>query len=75
MGTDSVNELPGGAVNVDLARGDINVAARVHGHAFAPLLGEEVETLQTPVRAHVGGPGGESGLVGDTALGSSNRRG
>ena len=48
-----------------LAGGDIHVAAQIHRHAFAALLGKEPEVFQAPSAVHVSRPGPQLGFVGD----------
>jgi hypothetical protein len=40
---DEVDKPAGGAVNVDLAGGEVNIAARVHRYTLAALFGEQAE--------------------------------
>src|ERR1017187_1934274 len=60
-----VDQFAGWVVDVDLAGGDVDVAALVNGHAFAALIGEELSVGQVAVRPDLDGPGGQLGFVSE----------
>src|ERR1019366_8472527 len=68
-----VDQFAGGIVDVDLAGGDVDVAALVDSDAFTALLGEEFPIGQVAVRPDRGGPGSQLGFVGEVKGLAGNR--
>src|ERR1035437_9892535 len=68
-----VDQFAGGIVDVDLAGGDVDVAALVDSDAFTALLGEEFLIGQVAVRADRDAPGGQLGFVGEVIGFAGNR--
>src|ERR1035437_9738330 len=68
-----VDQFAGAIVDVDLAGGDVDVAALVDSDAFTARLGEEFPIGQVAVRPDPGGPGSQLGFVGEVKGLAGNR--
>ena len=61
-------------VHPDLSGGDVDVAVLIHRHAFAALIGEDLEIGQAAIGRERGLPRGHFGLAGDIDRLAGRRR-